>query len=335
MKTIAYIIPYFGKLPEMFDLWLKSCALNPTIDWLLFTNDKTEHQYPNNVKVTYMTFTELVSKIQSKFPFKILVPSPYRLCDYKVAYGHIFEEELNNYDYWGYCDLDMLWGNIRNFLTDDILNNYEKIGYLGHSTLYKNTEKLKFIYQSPVNQKEIYKDFFTTNSLTNYFFDEKWINIICNAQKIRTYTELIFADIIPWSPKFILSYSKNEQMSKNRHRIFTWENGKLYSKSFYKEKIYTDEFMYIHFLKRRMTLKKGILQAKQLLIIPNIIKEYDKKISKKIIINNSKKFILSYYYNLFIQNKKRITPKQIFKFIHGRYVAKKRFSNKYKQYNII
>ena len=181
----------------------------------------------------------------------------------------------------GYCDLDMLWGNIRNFLTDDILNNYEKIGYLGHSTLYKNTEKLKFIYQSPVNQKEIYKDFFTTNSLTNYFFDEKWINIICNAQKIRTYTELIFADIIPWSPKFILSYSKNEQMSKNRHRIFTWENGKLYSKSFYKEKIYTDEFMYIHFLKRRMTLKKGILQAKQLLIIPNIIKEYDKKISKK------------------------------------------------------
>ena len=43
-----------------------------------------------------MTFTELVSKIQSKFPFKILVPSPYRLCDYKVAYGHIFEEELNN-----------------------------------------------------------------------------------------------------------------------------------------------------------------------------------------------------------------------------------------------
>ena len=95
MKTIAYIIPYFGKLPEMFDLWLKSCALNPTIDWLLFTNDKTEHQYPNNVKVTYMTFTELVSKIQSKFPFKILVPSPYRLCDYKVAYGHIFEEELN------------------------------------------------------------------------------------------------------------------------------------------------------------------------------------------------------------------------------------------------
>ena len=106
MKTIAYIIPYFGKLPEMFDLWLKSCALNPTIDWLLFTNDKTEHQYPNNVKVTYMTFTELVSKIQSKFPFKILVPSPYRLCDYKVAYGHIFEEELNNYDYWGYCDLD-------------------------------------------------------------------------------------------------------------------------------------------------------------------------------------------------------------------------------------
>ena len=38
--------------------------------------------------------------------------------------------------------------------------------------------------------------------------------------------------------------------------------------------------MYIHFLKRRMTLKKGILQAKQLLIIPNIIKEYDKKYQK-------------------------------------------------------
>ena len=45
MKKICYIVPYFGKLPKNMKLWLNSCKTNPTIDWLLYTDDKTVYDY--------------------------------------------------------------------------------------------------------------------------------------------------------------------------------------------------------------------------------------------------------------------------------------------------
>ena len=38
MKSIAFIVPYFGKLPSMFNYWLKSVEYNPSIDFLIFTD---------------------------------------------------------------------------------------------------------------------------------------------------------------------------------------------------------------------------------------------------------------------------------------------------------
>ena len=69
MKTICYIIPYFGKLPINFDLWLNSCATNPTINWLIFTNDKRTFNYPQNVRVEYMEFDDFKKKVQNHFDF--------------------------------------------------------------------------------------------------------------------------------------------------------------------------------------------------------------------------------------------------------------------------
>ena len=43
MKTILFICPYFGKLPiAHMKLWLLSCEKNPTINWLILTDDYTE-----------------------------------------------------------------------------------------------------------------------------------------------------------------------------------------------------------------------------------------------------------------------------------------------------
>ena len=51
MKSICYIIPYFGHLPDNFNLWLISCKVNSTVNWLIYTDDKTSYDYPENVKV--------------------------------------------------------------------------------------------------------------------------------------------------------------------------------------------------------------------------------------------------------------------------------------------
>ena len=102
MKSIAFIIPYFGKFPTFFSLWLESCRNNPTIDWLLFTDCKTQYNYPENVKVNYITFAGLKCKIQRLFDFEISLQKPYKLCDYRPTYGDIFIEELIKSDYTRY-----------------------------------------------------------------------------------------------------------------------------------------------------------------------------------------------------------------------------------------
>ena len=101
MKKIALIVPYFGKFNNYFPLFLISCKNNPNIDWIVFTDDKSKYPFPKNVKVHYTTFEQIRTRIQNIFDFTISLSTPYKLCDYRPAYGEVFAEELSEYDIWG------------------------------------------------------------------------------------------------------------------------------------------------------------------------------------------------------------------------------------------
>ena len=73
MKKIAFICPYFGKLPSHCQLWLNSIAANPNVTWFLITDDKREFKYPQNVIVKYTTLEELRKEYQKKFDFEIFL----------------------------------------------------------------------------------------------------------------------------------------------------------------------------------------------------------------------------------------------------------------------
>ena len=78
-----------------------------------------------------------------EFDFSIYLDHPYKLCDYKPAYGYIFAEYAHGYDYWGHCDMtDCIFGNLRKFLSDDFLSGADKFMFLGHMTLYRNTDEI-------------------------------------------------------------------------------------------------------------------------------------------------------------------------------------------------
>lgn len=99
MKKGVFIVPYFGKFNNYFQLFLNSCKFNKNYDWLFFTDDKTVYDYPDNVTVKYTSFEEIRSFIQSKFDFKISLNYPYKFCDLKPMYGYIFSEYIKEYDF--------------------------------------------------------------------------------------------------------------------------------------------------------------------------------------------------------------------------------------------
>lgn len=320
MKSILYIIPYFGELGPNFQMWLHTCKYNSTINWLIYTDDRTKYIYPENVKVVYTTFDELRNKIQNNYDFTICLPTPYKLCDYKVAYGEIFQEELENYDYWGHCDIDLLWGNIRNFITDDILDKYEKIGFQGHSTIYKNNKETNKRYKLEVNGKEIYKDIFSSSN--NCFFDERGILDIYDCYNIPYYIKTIFANPSALKYNFQLCYFPKSEQYKDKYQVFVWERGTLYRVYCLKKEIFYEEFMYIHFIRRNMCIQiDNQNDNEKFIIIPNYIRNMPKHLTCEYIKKHSKNKMLLYYYNLIRNKKDKISFLNVFNYFRFRIKA--------------
>lgn len=201
MKKIRLIIPYFGKLPKFFPYFLLTAKRNQKIDFLIYTDQKVDQftiLNANNIEFVTLSFDELREKVQSKFDFKISLKTPYKLCDYKVAYGLIFEEELKGYDYWGFCDTDVLLGDIYQFLEEHSFfeNDYVRYGLLGHLQIFKNSQEVNRIFMSgkDLNYRLNYKNVFTSEQ--NFIFDEeKGIQILFEKSGFEQLQDKFFDDI--------------------------------------------------------------------------------------------------------------------------------------------
>ena len=274
MMKVAIIVPYFGTLPNYFQLFLNSCRYNGKFDWIIFTDDCTEYDYPENVHKIKMNFSECKNLIQGKFPFDISLNSPQKLCDFKPAYGYIFDDYLLTYDWWGHCDLDQIFGDLSQFVTEERLEKYEKIYSLGHLTLYKNIEKINKLFMKDLNGISRYKDVFT-NPLGEAF--DEWlpgnINEIFIDQHINALYENDGADINSYYTQFrTVDYDVKLRKyinSEIKNSIFLWDKGRLFQIYVQNRLIKKKEFPYVHLQKRKMKDCRINKNVDKFYIIPN------------------------------------------------------------------
>lgn len=294
INRICLVVAYYGKFNNFFQLWLDSCRKNEDIDFLVFTDDEYPYNYPSNVKVKYTTLRYISELVKSKFDFEIKLDNAYKLCDYKVAYGIIFEEYLKEYEFWGYCDVDLIFGRISSFITDDILNSYDKILSRGHFTLFRNNEYINNLFRN--DEYQYYKKVFSCSD--NYSFDE-WapngINDIFIRNNIPIYDDIVFSDLY-YARYGFYPYQRMHEERKKLNNIYTWEDGKLTRYYLEDNELNFEEVMYIHFQKRSMN-NSVTKRANKILIIPNQFIDYPNDINKEIILRlgRDKKIYLTYY----------------------------------------
>lgn len=322
MKSICFIVPYFGKLPDYFQVWLDTCRTNPTVDWLVFTDDNTNFSYPNNVKMNYCSFADIKTLIQKNFEFKIVLKTAYKLCDYKVAYGEIFKDYLIEYDFWGFCDIDLMWGEIRKFYTEEIMNHYQKIGCQGHATIFKNSPDVNAAYKTDVAGNKQHKEIYTEDKIG--CTDVGYITRIFSCLKLPAYMETIYAGLQKYDPGFYLQAEPKELGRFNRRQVFVWENGKLTRFFLDGEKVCSKEYLYIHFFSRPM--KNKIKKMDRILIYPDCYMNFYDEVEKKIVKKYGKKSEISYYFRVFKQNTNRLSIRKVISYFitKMRYEIKKR-----------
>ncbi len=141
IKT-AIIIPYFGKFPKWIDLYLFSCSKNPYVDFLFFTDCKIPSQIYSNTIFFETTFQEYCKRVSLALGINFNPSSAYKLCDLKVFYGIIHKEELCNYTFWGFGDLDLIYGDMSSIINEKTLKRYNIITthadrIAGHFTIVK------------------------------------------------------------------------------------------------------------------------------------------------------------------------------------------------------
>lgn len=178
MKKIALVNCYFGNFPWYFSFFIKSCKTNPTVDFIIFSDSEYDNNLPDNVKIIPFTLMDFNSLASSKLGFEIAVKKAYKLCDFKPAYGLIFSDYLFGYDFWGMCDIDIILGRIREFMTEELLEEYHIINtrhdYLtGSFLLFKNNFEINSLF----TKSKDYKKVFTSDK--HYCFDE------CNFKHIE------------------------------------------------------------------------------------------------------------------------------------------------------
>ncbi len=276
MKSIIIIIPYFGHFPDYFQLFLNSCRWNDTIDWAIITDVEEPYDYPDNVKLVKSTFAQVQTRIKQAFDFDAVIDSPYKLCDYRPAYAYLFPEIVAGYDYWGYGDTDLIYGDLRHFLTDELLI-YNKLFKLGHFTLIANQDKHNTMFMESLHREKYYKKVFSSGDAFNFdeeFMDKVNINTIFRDQGCSIWEESYAADIYTKSSDFLLDLGDGCP-EKRQDGLFVWNKGHLtrYTKDS-NGNIASQEYMYIHLQKRPMKCRVS-QTAVCYKMIPNAFEELE------------------------------------------------------------
>lgn len=273
MESIVLIFPFFGTLPPQYGMWRASAIQNPTIDFMLFTDSDVESA--PNIIVHKMSFQDFCILVQNAFNFPIVLDRPYKLCEYKQAYGYILQEYINSYDFWGFGDLDLVYGDLRAFLTNEILHNYKFFSGWGHLTLLRNDKDSNTYFMQHIDGYQDYHDAFSTPRIT--FFDEfrhkgcsdKWFE--CRPQDC--WSNEHFDNIA--TPK--TSYHFWSWTREWKPVIFEHKVNKLYMLKFENGELKKKESMYAHF-QHRGFMKDKVKDYSHFLITPRTIIDYPKRL---------------------------------------------------------
>ncbi len=248
-NSVCLVVCYIGKLPSYIDCVLRSCEGNPDIDWLVFTDDKTARRLPSNVHIKHATMDEFREGFSKKLGFEVSLPNPYQLCKFKPAYGCLFAEALTGYDFWGHCDLDVIYGDLRAFITEDILRSHNKVLNRAHLSLYRNTPEVNryFTLKAPnvVNYRDAFRD-----PETRQFDEWRGIHPILRYHNVVQYHAEFIVDVRA-PTRWKHTRFEGTEITNYSDQVFYWYKGKIFQAYRNRDGGTIDhEYAYIHLQKR-------------------------------------------------------------------------------------
>ncbi len=177
MNKVALIIPYFGKWPEWINLYLFSCSRQKNIDFLFYTDCEIPEKTYYNTVFKQMTFDEYCKFVSRRLGITFCPSNAYKLCDLKAFYGVVHEDDIRDYEWWGFGDIDLIYGDLslllneHNMKRNDVLTTHvDRIA--GHFTVIrKESAYTRLCFKIPDWKEMLCED-------RNRGMDERWFTSV-------------------------------------------------------------------------------------------------------------------------------------------------------------
>ena len=244
------IMPYFGRWPEWIDLFMISCQWNPSVNWVFFTDCGIPACAPENVLFYQMSFGDYRALVSRRLKIQFPDTSPYKLCDYKPTYGCVHEDVAAGFDYFGFGDIDVIYGNIRRFYTPEILRSNLISTHAnrlsGHFCLIRNTDCMRQAFRRVKGWQTYLED------PEHRGFDEhRFRRIVLRHKKYPRFLRQISGWFDPYQRRTyfeeqystILSPMPWHDGSHDHPQEWLWRKGRLTN-----TKDRDREFLYLHFM---------------------------------------------------------------------------------------
>ncbi|MFA5184806.1 MAG: DUF6625 family protein [Patescibacteria group bacterium] len=255
MKSIIIIIDYFGgQWPKWFPFYLESCKHNPTITWLFHTDCPTDSFDIKNVIFRPMTRAAYIQRVSECLQIKFAPGDDYKLCDLKPARGALFAEEIRGYDFFGYGDIDVIYGDIRKFYTAEVLKNNvistSATMIAGHLALFRNVHWLRDAFRRVRGWRRVLED-----GVYRHFDEEMLIEVFRYPAGLSSRQKFFYDLRGPRGIKYRRKLYFKEQFTtpltpmRWRNESFEhpttwfWQDGRVTDK-----REGGDEYIYLHFM---------------------------------------------------------------------------------------
>ena len=159
-RWLIMLIPYFGKWPEWIDLFVESCKWNPSVCWRIYTDCGAPQNKAENVEIVEFTLADYKALVSDRLGIRFNPSDPYKLCDIRPALGYIHEPEIAKFRFFGFGDVDVVYGNIRKFYTDELLDQWDVLSthnerLSGHFAVLRNTPQLRRAFRGIPNHRAL------------------------------------------------------------------------------------------------------------------------------------------------------------------------------------
>ena len=313
-KKCILILPYFGNFKNYFNMFLKSCGMNKKINWLIISDQKCPQNY-ENIKWINIEFDEFKKMIQEKFEFSVSLDTPYKLCDFKPAYGYVLENYIREYDYWGHCDCDLIFGNLEKMLIPLLNGNYDKLFAAGHLTIYKNSKENNRRFMKKNKQGiSLYKIAFSNNKIFGFDEDcyQENVHVLFQNDKCNLYEEdLSFNISTTFYNIFREFYDSKKHIWKKEYlnsNVLVWDGLNILRFQKKGSNIIKNQYLYVHLQMRKM--KNNVLPDentfvkicpdafKQINYLPDNLEKWEKVRCIYFSLDIFKKFFKERYYRI-------------------------------------